>query len=328
MKIKADLRQGDCLELMPSIPAGSVDMVLVDPPYGTMQGANLDGWENRTTEWDIAITPAKLFAECERIMRENAALVIFSQEPYTSKLITEAHNNLPFSYRMAWVKDHFANALVAKKAPVSYFEDVLVFFKKYDTQGLHPLRQYARMVLEHCGGNLKKVNQIVGHRRAEHFFYVDSTQFGLGTEKTYQELCAVFGIDHQAWFKHYAELVEINRQYERVFNLPAGAKFKSNVLQFKKDYTGHHPTQKPVALLEDLIQTYSRPGDTVLDFTMGSGSTGVACMNAGRHFIGIELDPGYYAAAAERIEQARLAALGIHLLADMPAPVDQARGAA
>lgn len=69
-----------------------------------------------------------------------------------------------------------------------------------------------------------------------------------------------------------------------------------------------HPTQKPVELLEYLIETYSNKGDTVLDFTMGSGSTGVACKNTGRDFIGIELDESYFKIAEERIndKQVRL----------------------
>ena len=65
-----------------------------------------------------------------------------------------------------------------------------------------------------------------------------------------------------------------------------------------------HPTQKPVALLEYLIKTYTNEGETVLDFTMGSGSTGVACVNTGRRFIGIELDEGYFNIAKKRIEEA------------------------
>jgi site-specific DNA-methyltransferase (adenine-specific) len=65
---------------------------------------------------------------------------------------------------------------------------------------------------------------------------------------------------------------------------------------------GLHPTQKPVALMEYLIKTYTNEGDVVLDFTMGSGTTGVACANLGRKFIGIELDEGYFSAAAERIK--------------------------
>jgi site-specific DNA-methyltransferase (adenine-specific) len=70
-------------------------------------------------------------------------------------------------------------------------------------------------------------------------------------------------------------------------------------------YKGGHPTQKPVALLEYLIRTYTNEGETVLDNCMGSGSTGVACMNTGRRFIGIELDEGYFNVAQERIEKAK-----------------------
>lgn len=301
------LLQGDCLELMKSIPDGSVDLVLTDPPYGTAGG--MGKGEERyakiaSVEWDKAIEPAALLEQCNRILRMNGALVLFSQEPYTSRLITEAHGNLPFSYRLIWLKDHFSNSLLVNKAPVSYFEDVLVFFKKYDLLGQHPLRPYALQVLNHCGGNLKNINATLGHRRAEHFFYVDSTQFGLCTEATYAQICEVYGIDLFEWFKPYSELVEINSRFQRRFNLPAGQKYKSNVLQYKKDYSGYHPTQKPVALLEDLIKTYSSPGDMVVDFTMGSGSTGVACANTGRRFIGMELDDGYFATASERVQGA------------------------
>ena len=105
-------------------------------------------------------------------------------------------------------------------------------------------------------------------------------------------------------FLPYSELEMLNEKYTATFNLWQGGKSKSNVLEYKKDNDGYHPTQKPVALLEDLIQTYSNAGNTVLDFTMGSGSTGVACVNTNRHFIGIELDDGYFNRAKKRIEEA------------------------
>ena len=68
---------------------------------------------------------------------------------------------------------------------------------------------------------------------------------------------------------------------------------------------GLHPTQKPVALMEYLIKTYTNEGETVLDFVCGSGSTGVACVNTGRNFIGIELDEGYFEIAKQRIEECK-----------------------
>lgn len=299
------LMQGDCLERMKEIESGSVDMILTDPPYGTVKGAALDGWGAEKTAWDETLPHNEMLEECNRILRTNGALVLFSQDPYTGKLMTEQHGNLPFSYRLTWLKDHFANSLIAKKAPVNYTEDICVFFKKYDLLNQHPLREYSRSLMVEAKTNLKKINEDLGHRRFEHFAYTDSTQFGLCTENTYSEFLSFYGVKS---FKPYCELVEIDKAFKllfkRVFNLPEGKKYKSNVLQYKKDYTGLHPTQKPVALLEDLIKTYTNEGDTVLDFTIGSGSTGVAAKNLNRNFIGIELDENYFKIAKDRIEAA------------------------
>ena len=82
-----------------------------------------------------------------------------------------------------------------------------------------------------------------------------------------------------------------------------GSRYPKRVLEFKRE-TGKHPTQKPVALLEYLIKTYTNEGETVLDNCMGSGSTGVACVNTGRRFIGMELDEQYYKIAKQRIDDA------------------------
>ena len=304
MKTKmTELIQGDCLIESDKIETGSVDLILTDLPYGTMNGAGLDGWENNKTSWDFAIEPKKVYEIANRILRKNGKMVLFSQEPYTSKMINEAIANIPLNYRMIWNKDHFANALIAKKAPVSYFEDIIVFSKNHDFEGLHPLRPYFKEVFEYIGLNLKQINTKLGHRRAEHTFYIDSTQYGLCTEKTYLELIEVFAIDKMDGYKIFQELEEINSVFNSVFNLWEGNKYKSNILKYKKDYDGHHPTQKPVLLLEDLIKTFSNEGDLVCDLTMGSGSTGVAAKNLNRSFIGIEQDPNYFKIAEERINK-------------------------
>jgi DNA modification methylase len=101
--------------------------------------------------------------------------------------------------------------------------------------------------------------------------------------------------------EYFAIVAEYKEKTKSVFNLWQGGKAKPNVLKYAKDASKFHPTQKPVALLEDLIKTFSNEGDTVLDFTMGSGSTGVAALNAGRHFIGIEKDDHYFDVASKRI---------------------------
>lgn len=302
-----NLQHGDCLELMKDIPDGSIDMILCDLPYGTMKGAGLDGWKNQTTEWDERLDTGILFKEYERILRRNGIAILFSQEPYTSELRTWKQSNIQFAYPLIWKKDHFANALISKKAPVSYFEDLSVFYKKYDRQMLNPLRKYFSEVMDFIGvKSCKDINKMLGHRRAEHVFYVDTMQFALCTENTYQELIDRFNIDKMEGFKTFTECEEIERTFKRTFNLPDECKFIGNVLEFKKEYEGLHPTQKPVALLEYLVKTYTNEYDTVLDNCMGSVSTGVACVNTNRNFIGMELDEGYFNIAKKRIEEAAM----------------------
>lgn len=297
------LMQGDCLELVKDIPDGSIDMILCDLPYGTIKGAGLDGWDKDKTQWDERLNTAILFIEYERVLRENGIIVLFSQEPYTSELRSYNATNIEFAYSMVWEKDHFANALISKKAPVSYFEDLSVFYKKYDFQNLNPLRKYSTELMKWIGLQKKEIIGAIG-QKADHFFRITSTQYKLCTEATYEELIEKFHIDSWGGFKPYRELAAANSKFQRVFNLPENKKCIGNVLKFKKEYQGLHPTQKPVALLEYLVKTYTNEGDIVLDNCMGSGSTGVACVNTGRRFIGIELDEGYFEIARNRIGKA------------------------
>lgn len=318
-----DLRHGDCLELMKDIPDGSVDLVLTDPPYGIMAGidkgkASKD-FGYKSHDWDIKIDTEKLLPELSRILRPNGKCVLFAQEPYTSELVTHAIPSLPFSYRAVWKKNNLANALSVNKAMVSYVEDILMFSKihpKHDFKGVHPLRPYSEKMFGFIGITKKALIDVLG-QCVDHFFRFNSTQFSLCTENTYLELIDKFHIDEMPDFMPFEDLQKIdseyrtdlisrmNSQYPSVFNLWEGKKFKSNVLEYPKDNDGFHPTQKPVSLLEDLIQTFSNQGDAVLDFTMGSGSTGVACVNTGRSFIGMELDEGYFEIAKKRIQEAQ-----------------------
>ena len=301
-----NLMHGDCLELMKNIPDGSVDLVLTDPPYGTM---NTDGGRRmKINGWDSIIPTQEMFNELSRALRPNGKAILFSQEPYTANLITSAIPSLPFSQRLIWLKNTFANCLGANKNCVNFFEDICIFSKLgHDYSGENPLREYFAKIYDFIGKTKKEIMKIIG-QRADHCFRLNSSQYSLCTEQTYQELIATFGIDKMQGFVPYSELRKVQDEYTAkyasVFNLWQGGKSKSNVLKYAKDGGGFHPTQKPVLLLEDLIKTFSNEGETVLDFTMGSGSTGVACVNTNRRFIGIELDPGYFDIATKRISEA------------------------
>ena len=310
---------GDCLIESDKIESGSVDLILTDLPYGTVKGLGTSRVAQSKNynmhQWDEILPLDKIMNITNRILRKNGKMVLFANQPFTTELINAQIPNLPHNYNMYWDKMHFANCMLANKAPVSYIEDVLIFSKnhqKHDFEGMHPLRPYFKIVMDFIGLNKKAIVEKIG-QKADHTFRTDSTQYGLCTEKTYSELIEVFGIAKMEGFKNFTELKQIdseyrtellrqmNDQHPSVFNLWEGNKYKSNILKYKKDYNGYHPTQKPILLLEDLIKTFSNEGNLVVDLTMGSGSTGVACKNTNRSFIGIEKDENYFKIAEQRI---------------------------
>ena len=315
--MKIQLLKGDCLIESDKIESGSVDLILTDLPYGNM---NTDGGRKLGINgWDLSIEPKKIYDIANRILRKNGKMILFSQELYTTKLITEAISNVPFNYRATWEKDNFAVALGAKVNMVSFTEDILMFSKfsgiieKSDYSKPHPLRDYFNKELLKSAYTIKEIIDLVGCS-ASHYF-TKGNQFRLPTKEKYTILQTTdffnkdftelkkihndFRKERNIEREHY--LKKHSEKYPSTFNLWEGNKYKSNILKYKKDYTGHHPTQKPVLLLEDLIKTFSNEGDTVVDLTMGSGSTGVACVNTNRNFIGIELDDKYFDIAQERI---------------------------
>ena len=231
-----DIRQGDCLELIKDIPDKSVDMVLCDLPYGTTRN-----------KWDSVIPLNKLWKQYERIIKDNGAIVLFSQMPFSAELV---HSNLKlFKYEWIWEKDNGTGFLNAKKMPLKIHENILVFYKKlplYNPQMRTGFKPYK------C-------------KQGRH-----STNYG-----AYEQ----------------GHITESN-----------GERYPIDIIKFKKD-SGLHPTQKPVELLEYLIKTYTNEGETILDNCMGSGSTGVACINTNRNFIGYELNEKYFEIAEKRINE-------------------------
>ena len=300
---------GDCLEKHEHIKSGSVDLILTDLPYGNMNKAPT-GWNSDNLQWDIAIEPQKVYEIANRILRKNGKMVLFSQEPYSSRMITEAIPNVPFSYRAIWEKDNFANALGANKNMVSFYEDILIFSKKECYEAKHPLRNVMYKYAEKYG-----VEFLVDLMRKEGRYTSDLSarvntdyKFSTGGGKRFDFIGKTmydYMKKHIDFEETFEELQEIDNKFKNkfasTFNIQDGNKYKSNILKYKKDYNGYHPTQKPILLLEDLIKTFSNKNDLVVDLTMGSGSTGVACRNTNRNFIGIEKDEQYFKIAEQRI---------------------------
>ena len=304
----------DCLEGMKRIPDGSVDCVICDLPYGTIQGTALN-WRRPDDDkclWDEIIPSDQLFAEYERVLRRNGTIVLFSQVPYTNHLRTIEAKNIEYLYPMYWKKEHAGNILLAKSAPVNYIEDINVYRKKVTLVGNHPLRQYFAKVIAFLDVPKTAVTRKLG-TRAQHCFNVDGNQFSLCTAETYADIIEHYHIDQMEGFLPFDELKRIDREFKDgykdpdpvIFNLPEGEKSLSNVLEFPKEFENIHPTQKPVDLIRRLVLTYTNEGDTVLDNCMGSGTTAIACIKEKRHFIGFELNKEYFDKACKRIDNER-----------------------
>lgn len=305
-----DTKNCDCFEFLKEIPDNSVELILIDPPYGTINGIkDSRGKYNRNTEWDVTLDTSLMFSECNRVLKRNGVLIVFAQEPYTSHIITSAHSNLPFLYRGIWKKNNTGNALSAKKALLNYFEDIVIFAKRpYDYELNNPLRQYAKDVQKYTGKNGNQIKKEMNNSTLSHFF-TTGFQFCVPMESVYEKMVKEYQLDKMPNFIKYAKMKEIDKGYstnKKTFNL-GGKSSISNVFEYPRpsgiEKCGH-PTQKPVALLKDLIAIFSNAGDTVVDFTMGSGSTGVAAIELNRSFMGCELDPDFYTVAATRIIKA------------------------
>ena len=307
---------GDCLIESDKIESGSVDLILTDLPYGVVKMKESAGNYkvlNTAETWDKAIEPKSIYEIANRILRKNGKMILFSQEPYTSRMITEAIPNVPFSYRAVWEKNDFANGLGVNKAMVSFYEDILIFSKMNDIDLAHPIRSWLKKTQEKVGifwndsilheaylksgiaKNIQSAKVICQHKLDWNYAQIQEIN-----EKHYDLLNDFYNFD-----KTKNELKEIYNQYKKefasTFNLWEGNKYKSNIFKYDRSEVGYHPTQKPILLLEDLIKTFSNEGDLVVDLTMGSGSTGVACKNTNRSFIGIEKDENYFKIAEQRI---------------------------
>ena len=299
---RSTLYQGDCLIESDKIESGSVDLILTDLPYGTVKNAKFYDYCGGV-QWDIIIDTKKIMQLSNRILRRNGKMVLFAQQPFSNELMNNALPNLPYSYTMIWEKDNFANPLISAKAPVNYYEDILIFSKKYDTE-INPIQQYLLKEFKKCAKPISFYKELCGFTGNQPYNWFspknDGTkQWAFPIKKHYLKIQQ----NTDFFKKPFEEIEEIDLNYRSTFNLWEGNKHKSNILKYKKDYSGYHPTQKPVLLLEDLIKTFSNENDLVVDLTTGSGSTGVAALRTGRRFVGIEKDQKYFDIAVRRVSE-------------------------
>lgn len=260
----------DCLEGMKKIPDKSIDMILCDLPY-----------EMTALKWDKIIPLDKLWEQYERIIKDNGAIVLTATQPFTSKLVMS--NPKLFKHEWIWEKQKASNFMGAKYQPLKYHENVLVFGK--GRVNYSPQKYKVLEIEEIMEMSKKELTNLMKSRDYDRFGKVDR-------RKTINDSPV------------RKEDIILKKGYVKKRGKDTGYRNPKSVLKINKEINGLiHPTQKPVALFEYLIKTYSDEGDTVLDNCMGSGTTAIACLNTNRNYIGFELDEEYYNKSLDRIEE-------------------------
>jgi site-specific DNA-methyltransferase (adenine-specific) len=213
-------------------------------------------------KWDSVIPFAPMWEAIKCVIKPNGAVVLFGSQPFTSALVMS--NPTWFKYCWVWEKNRASNFFNAGNRPLTIHEEVVVFSGGTIANGSPRLMKYFPQM--RSGKAYRKVNYET--RRKERAWRAN----GL----TESGICVVES---------------------------DGARHPVSVLKFdSSNHQSLHPTQKPVSLLAYFIRTYTQKGETVLDFVMGSGSTGAACIEEERDFIGIEKDATYFDIARRRLE--------------------------
>lgn len=215
--------------------------------------------------WDCKIDLVKFWEEINRVCKITTPMFFTCTTKFGNTLINSNPKN--FRYDLIWKKSKASGFLVAGKMPIKKHELIYVFYRKlpyYD-------------ISSHKHKYLKKELEIKPKKENLDYTTVDS----------------VYGLDIAT---EYKKLNKITKAQGAYYDPP----LPNSILEIASE-RGKHPTQKPVELIEWILKYYSKEGDVVLDPTMGSGSTGVACKNLKRNFIGIELDEKYYNIAVSRV---------------------------
>lgn len=237
------LLHGDCLDIMPTLEAASVDAILTDLPYGTTACA-----------WDEIIPFVPMWAQSKRVLKPRGVFITTASQPFTSKLVM---SNLDwFRYDTVWKKVRVTGHLDANRKPLREHESILLFSKNGHTYNPQMVKGDP-----HVRGPFGKKKN--GASTVYRPFLDDSTR------------------------QNVSDLY-----------------YPRSILEIRSEMQSIHPTQKPVALYEYLIRTYTNEGDTVLDICAGSGTTGVAAIRTGRNAILIEKDAKYFEIMQKRVNEA------------------------
>jgi site-specific DNA-methyltransferase (adenine-specific) len=252
----------DCFNVFPKIK-DKVDMVLVDLPYA-----------QTACKWDCMIDLKQMWIELKKICKRDCVYVFFCTTKFGYKLIQS--NERWFRYDLVWEKSRKVGFLSANKMPLRKHEMVYVFKEK---QGVYNPQKTEGKPYK-ITGNGEEVGIYLKFKRTDYENKGDRHPTSILPYKK-------------------AEIYQVVKEKLSIDN--KGDRHPTTIVKFNNPKKSLHRTQKPVELCEWLIKSYSNEADTVLDFTMGSGTTGIACHNTNRKFIGVEKDKEIFDIACKRL---------------------------
>jgi site-specific DNA-methyltransferase (adenine-specific) len=332
---KLELFNNDCLKILPELPDNSVDLILTDPPYFKVKG---EAWDNQWKDVDRFLAWLdSVIAEFYRVLKPSGSMYVFCSPKLANSVERLIAERFQVLNNIRWIKNTGYHKKASRKEMRRFREPWEgVIFSEHKNSDLHAkgvpgyetkcdrlrgelfgtLREYIVKEFEASGVNRKEFNQICGFAAisggmaSRH--YLSSSQWCLPTEEHYTKLQTATGRFQRPWSHLKAEydlLYECYLDFRRPFEMERRAfEMKEEVehtdlwyFDIIPPYKGRHSCEKPLDLLEHAILSSSRPGDVVLDAFMGSGSTGVACQNTERKFIGIEMSGHWFTRSLERM---------------------------
>ena len=274
----------DCLNEMKKIPDESIDSIITDPPYLYL----------KNQKFDKEFNEIEFFNNCKRILKKDGFIVIFGRgESFYRWNTVLSSIGFKFKEEIIWNKRH--NSTIHN--PISRIHETISIFTKNKGKLKNikiPYIEARKYDLKNIISDIKRINSIFNNSKSYNDLlnFIKNGQIKYIENKTNNNNICV-----DKSFKDYPRVI---RCYKNIEN---GLKEKSIIEIEDTHYNKYHPAQKPVRLLERLINLVSDKNDIILDPFMGSGTTGVACKHLNRNFIGIELDKEYFEIAKKRIEE-------------------------
>ena len=285
------LFNGDCLEVMRDLSTNSIDLLFCDLPYG-----------ETSCKWDSQINLETFWKEVNRICKINCPMFFTTTTRFGVELINSNPKN--FRYDLVWVKSASVGFLNAKKMPMRKHELIYVFYRKLPLYDLSShkhkfINDYneAKNINEElkCYGEGSHNSEYIGEARKANVY-----EPPLPNSVIKEELC-IYDINKNCYGGGKEGRIKITKNKED-HAIKYDPPLPNSILEIKSE-KGKHATQKPIELIKWLLKYYSKEGSTILDPTMGSGTTIIACKQMNRNFIGIEKDEKIYKDAVERINK-------------------------